>query len=236
MANGPAVNDVTNIVKRYPNASFGVHLCLDEIKPITSKDTFMKFGAIDSNGMLSKDWYKKFRITLKMREVIYKEWKAQIEYILSLGISVSHLDSHHHVHNIPELKSVLLKLSQEFKIRKIRLPLYISPSLRWRLYVPENQMKLQNVNKKNQRIIKRCFLYIKGILGKKFVVNCMKEVFQTTDFFCHASTFFYNLEILRCYDTIEIMCHPGHPAYQKETEMLSKFDFRNIQLISYKDL
>lgn len=232
MAAGAEINGVSDIVKRYPNASFGVHLCLDEVKPLISMDKFAKFGAIDSDGILLKGWYINIKITRELLELIYEEWRAQICHVLSLGITISHLDSHHHVHTSPSLRSILFKLSSEFGINKVRLPLFLPLNLRKCMTLQKNPVELNS----KQSIIKKIIYYIIRTINKGKECEWMKKTFHTTDFFCHALTFFDNVDVLARYDTIEVMCHPGHPAYQKETEMLSKFEYNNIQKISYKEL
>ena len=84
--------------------------------------------------------------------------------------------------------------------------------------------------------IEKIMKYLMGLTAKNNELKWMKASFKTTDFFCHADTFFNNAKVLERYETIEIMCHPGHPAYEEETNMLFKFDFGEIQKISYKEL
>ena len=234
MAAGTAIDGVKEIVLRHPEVSFGIHLCLDEVRPLSSIEVFAKYGILDSDGILTRGWYKDVKPTKELVGAIYEEWKAQIDYILSLGIPVSHLDSHHHVHNMSYLNSVLTRLSTEFKIEKVRLPLFLPPLLRRQMKLTRNPLDLQS--KAKQSKIKKLTKYLFGLADKNKELKWMKKTFVTTDFFCHADTFFNNTKVLERYETIEIMCHPGHPAYEEETNMLFKFDFGKIQKISYKEL
>ena len=235
MAAGQAVDDVCDIVQRYPDASFGVHLCLDEVKPVSKDSYFAKCGALDSSGVMIKGWYKGVNSSSDLIAAIYNEWQSQIALIQSLGVKVSHIDSHHHAHNLPYLKGVLCRLSKDFGIDKVRLPLYTPPMLRYQL----KGSSLIDGNfsaKKKQGKVQKIAKYIMDVLSKEKELKWMKHTFSTTDFFCHAGTFFTNQDVLKRYNTIEIMCHPGHPAYQKETDCLYSFEKKDIQLISYNDL
>ena len=193
MAAGSAVGEVGAIAKRHPEASFGVHLCLDEVRPLSSAGAFVRFGALNAEGVLKKGWYADIKPTKELVEAIYVEWKTQIEYVISLGIPVSHFDSHHHAHNLPYLRDVLLRLTQEFKIDKVRLPLYLSPLLRLKMKSSGRLVEFQS--KARQGKIERIVKYLVGIISKHMEYKWAKKSFTTTEFFCHASTFFNNTDI-----------------------------------------
>ena len=71
-------------------------------------------------------------------------------------------------------------------------------------------------------------------IAKKFVV---------TDSFFAFNYFYYDRQILRIGGRsaiLELMCHPGHKAYQTETEDLMRdtswLDKKSYNLISYREL
>lgn len=45
---------------------------------------------------------------------VKEEWRAQVELMLSWGIRLTHLDSHHHVHTWPELREVITEIAQAY--------------------------------------------------------------------------------------------------------------------------
>jgi predicted glycoside hydrolase/deacetylase ChbG (UPF0249 family) len=56
-------------------------------------------------------------------EWAYREWKAQIGLLAGrLGRVPDHLDSHQHLHLLPGLWSVALRLQSEFRIPRLRVP------------------------------------------------------------------------------------------------------------------
>jgi predicted glycoside hydrolase/deacetylase ChbG (UPF0249 family) len=62
-------------------------------------------------------WFLKGR---KLAERVREEWRRQIEKVLSLGPMVTRLDSHHHIHNAPGLRNVILELAAEYGISSVR--------------------------------------------------------------------------------------------------------------------
>jgi hypothetical protein len=49
------------------------------------------------------------------------EWRRQIDAALEYGVVISHLDSHRHVHMIPALFRLALKLRREYGVPRLRV-------------------------------------------------------------------------------------------------------------------
>ena len=71
---------------------------------------------VDENG----NFYK--RITNEIIEEkfdldeVYEEFSAQIDKVINSGVKVDHLDSHHHVHTLKALKSVIERILEKYKL------------------------------------------------------------------------------------------------------------------------
>jgi predicted glycoside hydrolase/deacetylase ChbG (UPF0249 family) len=148
---------------------------------------------------------------------VYAEWCAQIERALNLGVPISHIDSHHHVHTRPSLLGILKRIQQKFKIHKVRLSGNVTCS--------SEPMRLP------RQVINSAW-------------NCALRQYTgatTTDRFTRFSTFHERLQAgLGWHGTIELMCHPGRESYAAEIDLLREDWLQRLagdaQLISYNDL
>lgn len=50
-----------------------------------------------------------------------REWRAQIERFLSFGLTPTHIDSHHHAHQLPPFLAAAIELAREYAIPAVRL-------------------------------------------------------------------------------------------------------------------
>lgn len=124
MCNGPAFDSAIRLLQRYPDLEVGIHLTLNEGRPLLSPGLVPNL--VDRNG----DFYNSlvdllslwYRGKLDPAEV-FSEWKAQIERAKLAGIEISHLDSHKHVHIFPPLAGVIIELARQYDIPYVRLPL-----------------------------------------------------------------------------------------------------------------
>ncbi len=109
MANMPAAEHGVTLLKQHPGLGCGIHLTLSCYRPVLNTHRTI----VDENG----DFYR--RITSEVAasfdlEEVYEEFCAQIEKAKSLGVDISHLDSHHHIHTMVELKPVFEKLLKKY--------------------------------------------------------------------------------------------------------------------------
>ncbi len=238
MAGGKAFDDAVSKTCQYPQISFGVHLALDEFASITRSMVLEKYGLIDENGIFIKDAYKGIAIyTDELLEAIYSEWTAQIKKVRDAGVNISHVDSHHHCHTLPQLKKVLHKVMIDNNLHRVRIQHLKSFDMYMKHIsgvATTGNYKKEDANGKKRSI----FEMLKFFLRAQLWQESTKKEFLTTDFFCPYSFFFKNhsyLERSMNKKVLELMCHPGHPNYEEETNKLSEFPL-DIEKISYNDL
>ncbi|MBA5864707.1 MAG: ChbG/HpnK family deacetylase [Nitrospira sp. CR1.1] len=219
LANGPSVEQAIKFIPRGTDCSLGVHLNLTEFKPLTpAKHLNGLRGCLDENGAFAgQQNLSRLSISPTCQEGIYRELKLQVEKVVSLGVKVSHLDSHNHIHTAPQIFLVLKRLQKEFGIRRVRTT--------WNIYPPGKSVS-------------------KALLIKKKVWDFALRRFYATTTTEGLTTFstFYNLAKTRkllCH-SIELMTHPGHAEYDEETRLLER-DWENeivfpVDLISYHAL
>lgn len=109
-ANGAAFDSAVNeIIPECPNLGIGVHLNIIEgfslLDNIKFTDGYIKLMYLANNS-----WFL---------EKIEKEFRLQIEKILKCA-KVDHLDSHVHVHAIPNIFELTCKLAKEYEIKQVR--------------------------------------------------------------------------------------------------------------------
>ena len=107
-----------------PSLDVGLHLNITEGKPILSPrdvPTLVNESGefLTKTEMISR--IKRFRVNPHHMEA---EFTAQMERIQALGVSPTHLDSHHHVHIYPLSAWVFKKIAMKFEVRKVRMTRY----------------------------------------------------------------------------------------------------------------
>lgn len=105
MANMPGVEHGVGLLKENKTLNCGVHMTLSCGRPLLS----------NLKTIVDKDGFFIRRITDEIIEKmdcdeIYRELCAQIDRVKGLGIDISHLDSHHHIHTLVSLKPVIEKI------------------------------------------------------------------------------------------------------------------------------
>lgn len=120
MANAPAFEHAASILGRLEGTSIGVHLNIIEFSTLQEK---LKHNSLlyDKNGQYKNGFVK---ILLKsynkeFLEEIEQDFRLQIEKIIE-KTKVSHIDSHVHVHAVPEIFRLTCRLAKEYEIKNIR--------------------------------------------------------------------------------------------------------------------
>lgn len=251
MANGKSLQLVEKIVHDHPEISYGAHLCMDEFDSLTGSDTLYKFGLIDKDGKFVRGAIFEIKdYPEELKKAIIGELSAQIDKLLSMGIPISHIDSHHHFHTIYKLKDVISYVMDKYGIKKVRLCNNISIFEILKNNISNKKRNHNNVEavpivkKKNVNVVSKMITLIK----LKYLIILMNKYYnnryKVTNGFESYSSFLNNDSVRKRYkdkDCIELMCHPGHSGkqYQKEAIEVSEMllvGSNNYQLISYNEL
>lgn len=100
-----------------PRLGVGVHLNVTSGQPVLRPEEVPSL--VGPSGRFRRDFYSlRYRIDA---DELRREWRAQIERFLSLGLKPTHIDSHHHVHHLPPFLLVTTELAQEYGIQNVRL-------------------------------------------------------------------------------------------------------------------
>ena len=122
MMNAPFAEEAALFARGNPGLKIGVHLVLTEGKPLSGAS---RLPLLASSGKLVHGFARLLWLSLAHRrsfsEQAETEWRAQIEAAIGLGLEISHLDSHRHVHMIPELFRLACRLRREYGIPRLRV-------------------------------------------------------------------------------------------------------------------
>ena len=213
MANMDDFEGAVKLYKKYNDEiSFGWHINLTEGAPLLYSQLLLDKGFYKEyeNGILmnGKAFWKK-NVTSQMKSEIKKELTAQYEKIRDNGIKIAHVDSHHHVHTRSFMLFILPEFLGKNGITKVRT---IRTNINGGI-----------VDKSLRRIWRYLFL-------------SHNRQLEMPDFFCDFTTFINNRQQFgNC--ILELECHPGHPKYEEEEELLFSINFSGDdinQLCNYK--
>lgn len=252
LANGTAFAEAVKVAKSVPRLAVGVHLNLTDGEPVADRETVTSLLNDDgcfADGPESLLW-KRARRGLVLDEV-EEEWDAQIQKVRDAGIRPTHLDGHKHVHMLPGLFEIALRLAKKHGIEAIRVSLEES-SLR---------AALASGSHHRAGVVLKQGVQARGLklLARDARKQAARMGIATADHFCGiAQTGELTLEGLEQLlknlpeGTTELICHPGYAdealqktatrlqaSRQKEIEILTDTRIRNlvasqgIRLIDY---
>jgi chitin disaccharide deacetylase len=252
LANGSAFASGVEVARSTPGLGVGVHLNLSDGPPVAARElvTSLVNDAGEFEGGPENLLLRIASRGLTPHEV-EQEWEAQIEKVRDAGIQPTHLDGHKHVHMLPGLFEIALRLAKRYRVGAIRVA-HEASSLRAALSTGE---ELHSAAVLKQGVQAR---------GLKLLARDAREQAEhvgvsTTDYFCGiAQTGEMTKEgvaqLLRNLPdgTTELMCHPGYAdealqntptrlqaSRQSELEILTDVEIRNlvasqgIRLIDY---
>jgi len=151
MVNMPFAKEAATIAEKngFKN-KVGLHVNLTQGKPLTEGIARNSLFC-DENGEFTAAFYHKTLLRLHMdkksMDDMYREIKAQLDEYISLGFTLNHIDSHHHVHtNYPVFK-VLKKLSPDYSFSSVRLSrnLYVGGSIPANIYKKMYNRKIAGI-------------------------------------------------------------------------------------------
>ena len=120
MANMPGFEDACHLAvqnKRFK--SIGIHLNISERTPIT-KRILREPKLCNADGKLCFQRNTVPFFTQNERAALTEEMEAQIQRCLDMGVSLTHLDSHHHVHTEWSVFELIRPLIRKYGIQFVR--------------------------------------------------------------------------------------------------------------------
>jgi predicted glycoside hydrolase/deacetylase ChbG (UPF0249 family) len=234
LANGAAFAGGVEAARSAPGLGVGVHLNLSDGPPVAERETITSLLNDDGEfaGGPERLLLRRVRRGLILGEV-ESEWDAQIQKVRDAGIAPTHLDGHKHVHMLPGLFEIALKLAKRHDIGAIRVSLEAS-SLR---------AALSSGKKLHAGVVLKQGVQARGLklLARDAREQAEHAGISTTDYFCGiAQTGELTREGLAQFvkslpdGTTELICHPGYAdaALQKTQTRLQDSRQTELQILT----
>jgi predicted glycoside hydrolase/deacetylase ChbG (UPF0249 family) len=234
LANGAAFAGGVEAARLAPGLGVGVHLNLSDGPPVAERETITSLLNDDGEfaGGPEKLLLRRARRGLRLAEV-ESEWDAQIQKVRDAGIAPTHLDGHKHVHMLPGLFEIALKLAKRHDIGAIRVSLEVS-SLR---------AALSSGSKQHAGVVMKQGVQARGLklLARDAREQAEHAGISTADYFCGiAQTGELTRDGVAQFvkslpdGTTELMCHPGYAdaALQKTRTRLQNSRQTELQILT----
>ena len=122
MAGGIAFDDAINLAKKFPKLGVGIHFTLANGNPILPPEEIPTL--VTEEGIFHGDYIKFLKRYLSGKislAEVRSELAAQLEKILNTGLTLTHFDSHQHLHHIPGIIEIVLELASAKNISAMRV-------------------------------------------------------------------------------------------------------------------
>lgn len=124
MPSAPCWQEAVRLAEENPRLGIGVHLTLvGGVSSVLPKEQVSSL--LDDEGLFLPDYVafaKRYYSGAVKKAELEAELRAQLERALSCGVNITHIDSHQHTHVLPGINSLVLKLSNEYNIIRVRIP------------------------------------------------------------------------------------------------------------------
>ena len=207
MINQKYAAEAVKLAKEMPELEMGLHVNLTNEYPAASAQEIPLL--VDGQGKLKNGFVNLLLLSFfkprQLRQQVEIEMRAQIAKYLTTGLPLQHLDSHRHVHMIPQIFKTMRKLQKEFEVPRIRV-------------MNENIFNTLKYNHNKSWLFDGAL--IKYVL-LRFLCwwNGYKNdvYFYTLMYTCKiAKEQFSGVKIPQGYKAVEIMIHPGMPEIDKQ--------------------
>lgn len=121
--NGRAFEDAVARLRERPGLDVGVHLSLVGESPLSPPGQVRSL--LDPRGRLLPGWpafARRWLLGGVRAAEVEAELRRQVERLLAAGLPVVHLNSHQHLHVLPGLFAIVLRLAEEHRIPWVRVP------------------------------------------------------------------------------------------------------------------
>jgi predicted glycoside hydrolase/deacetylase ChbG (UPF0249 family) len=241
LANGRAFEAAAAASKRFHRLGIGVHLNLTEGKPVADATKIPTL--VDRGGRLymppARLWAGISTGQVSLSD-IEAELRAQVARVFHAGIRPTHLDGHKHIHVLPRVSEVVIRLAREFRIPAVRSPLEHNPHAS----SPLHDGLHSRISTVKQYLVSRAVSKLARSFREKLAEA---GLVSPANFYGLGQTGFLDASTIRQIlknltpGTSELMCHPGYHDFNLErtgTRLLTQreIEIQGLTAVSVKNL
>lgn len=123
MATGAAFDDAVALAAAHPRLDIGIHLVLVGERPVLEPGRVPSL--VDEEGLFPPQ-YPAFLVRFLLGRIsldeVRRELSAQMAKVAATGLTISHIDSHQHLHVLPGIDDIVFDLAAAYNIKAIRVP------------------------------------------------------------------------------------------------------------------
>ena len=207
MINQKYAAEAVKLAKEMPELEMGLHVNLTNEYPAASAQEIPLL--VDGQGKLKNGFVNLLLLSFfkprQLRLQVEIEMRAQIAKYLMTGLPLQHLDSHRHVHMIPQIFKTMRKLQKEFEVPRIRV-------------INENIFNTLKYNHNKSWLFDGALIKYALLRFLCWWNGYKNDVyFYTLMYTCKiAKEQFSGVKIPQGYKAVEIMIHPGMPEIDKQ--------------------
>jgi len=200
MANMPGFEEAVELAHKHKIANqIGAHLVLTEGLPLTEEIKCLPYLFNKKTNSTTLFIKNLFFLNKNEQTLIFKECCKQIEKIKNNGIAITHLDTHHQIHDMWAIFRIILELLRVYKIPFVRI--------------------LNNLEK--SEIHKNIYRNLINTKAKKLSINHTDYFGSRVDFMLKLKK---NPNFIKT-KTVEIMVHPDYNNNGDLVDLLHKKEY-----------
>ncbi len=120
---GEAFRDAVRMAGELDLKEVGAHLSLTETRPVTDPARIPSIVAKDGRFFRRRNiFFMKFFLNGIDPAQMNIEFRAQLDALKKVGLPITHLSSHEHIHMMPGILEIIVRLAKEYDIPVIRYP------------------------------------------------------------------------------------------------------------------
>lgn len=241
LANGMAFEAAAAASKRFPRLGIGVHLNLTEGMPVADASHIRTL--VDRGGRLhmspARLWAGIVTGQVSLSDIEF-ELRAQVSKVIRAGIRPTHFDGHKHIHVLPRVSEIVIRLAHEFHIPAVRCPMEQNAHASG----PLRNWRFSRISTLKQYLVSRA-VYDRARSFRKQLARA--GLLSPDNFFGISLTGFLDASATRHVlenlprGTSELMCHPGYRDVELErtgTRLLTQreTEIQGLTAVSVKNL